>query len=45
MEEAVKLFQNLGVQAQEIAVSHAFHSSIIEPAIGPYRDFLQKIPI
>ncbi|PIS46463.1 MAG: beta-ketoacyl synthase, partial [Elusimicrobia bacterium CG08_land_8_20_14_0_20_51_18] len=45
VEEAVKLFQNLGVQAQEIAVSHAFHSSIIEPAIGPYRDFLQKIPI
>ncbi|MEW5951325.1 MAG: beta-ketoacyl synthase N-terminal-like domain-containing protein, partial [Elusimicrobiota bacterium] len=45
VEEAVKIFQGLGIQAQEIPVSHAFHSAIIQPAIGPYRDFLRKIPI
>ncbi|HBW21981.1 MAG TPA: beta-ketoacyl synthase, partial [Elusimicrobia bacterium] len=44
MEKAVELFVSLGVQAQEIAVSHAFHSAIIEPAIGPYRKFLENIP-
>ncbi|OGS28760.1 MAG: hypothetical protein A2218_11375 [Elusimicrobia bacterium RIFOXYA2_FULL_53_38] len=44
VEKAVARFVSLGVQAQEIAVSHAFHSSIIEPAIGPYRKFLENIP-
>ncbi|MFA7007781.1 MAG: SDR family NAD(P)-dependent oxidoreductase [Elusimicrobiales bacterium] len=44
VEKAVELFVSLGVQAQEIAVSHAFHSAIIEPAIGPYRKFLESIP-
>ncbi|MEI7482254.1 MAG: SDR family NAD(P)-dependent oxidoreductase [Elusimicrobiota bacterium] len=44
VEKAVELFVSLGVQAQEIAVSHAFHSAIIEPAIGPYRKFLENIP-
>ncbi|MGC8728064.1 MAG: SDR family NAD(P)-dependent oxidoreductase [Elusimicrobiales bacterium] len=45
VDEAVKLFKALGVEAQEIAVSHAFHSEIIRPAIEPYRNFLKKIPI
>ncbi|HAF96652.1 MAG TPA: hypothetical protein DCG50_11495 [Elusimicrobia bacterium] len=45
VEQAIELFTSLGVQAQEIAVSHAFHSSIIEPAMGPYRQFLESIPI
>ncbi|HOW89524.1 MAG TPA: type I polyketide synthase, partial [Elusimicrobiales bacterium] len=44
VDKAVALFVSLGVQAQEIAVSHAFHSAIIEPAIGPYRKFLENIP-
>ncbi|HCC47836.1 MAG TPA: beta-ketoacyl synthase, partial [Elusimicrobia bacterium] len=26
-------------------VSHAFHSEIVAPAMGPYRNFLQNIPI
>ena len=45
VDEAIKLFKALGVEAQEIAVSHAFHSEIIRPAIEPYREFLKKIPI
>jgi len=45
VEEAIKLFKALGVEAQDIAVSHAFHSEIIRPAIEPYREFLKKIPI
>ncbi|MCX5784674.1 MAG: beta-ketoacyl synthase N-terminal-like domain-containing protein [Elusimicrobia bacterium] len=45
VEQAIELFTSLGVQAQEIAVSHAFHSTIIEPAMGPYRKFLEGIPI
>jgi len=45
VDEAIKLFKALGVEAQEIAVSHAFHSEIIRPAIEPYKEFLKKIPI
>ncbi|NLH39397.1 MAG: acyltransferase domain-containing protein, partial [Elusimicrobia bacterium] len=45
VDEAVNLFKALGVQTQDVAVSHAFHSEIIRPAIGPYREFLKKIPI
>ena len=45
VDAAVAHFKRLGVEAGEIAVSHAFHSAIIEPATVPYRAFLQKIPI
>ncbi|MGC8867511.1 MAG: beta-ketoacyl synthase N-terminal-like domain-containing protein, partial [Elusimicrobiales bacterium] len=45
VDDAIRLFKALGVEAQEIAVSHAFHSEIIRPAIEPYRAFLMKIPI
>ncbi len=45
VDEAIKLFKALGVEAGEIAVSHAFHSEIIRPAIEPYKAFLKKIPI
>ncbi|MEF3280585.1 MAG: acyltransferase domain-containing protein, partial [Elusimicrobiota bacterium] len=45
VDEAIKLFKSMGIEAQEIAVSHAFHSEIIRPAIEPYRAFLKKIPI
>ncbi|MCK5582287.1 MAG: type I polyketide synthase, partial [Elusimicrobiales bacterium] len=45
VDEAVKMFGELGVQAQIIPVSHAFHSKIIQPAMVPYRQFLEAIPI
>lgn len=42
---AVAHFKSMGIEAGEIAVSHAFHSAVIEPAAKPYRAFLQNIPI
>ncbi|OGS53207.1 MAG: hypothetical protein A3J79_14290, partial [Elusimicrobia bacterium RIFOXYB2_FULL_62_6] len=45
VEQAIELFKGLGVEAGEIPVSHAFHSKIIESAMGPYRKFLEGIPI
>ena len=45
VEQAVQHFKNMGVEAGEIPVSHAFHSEIVAPAMGPYRNFLQNIPI
>jgi malonyl CoA-acyl carrier protein transacylase len=45
VEQAVQHFKQLGVEAGEIPVSHAFHSEIVAPAMGPYRNFLQNIPI
>ncbi|HBE88179.1 MAG TPA: beta-ketoacyl synthase, partial [Elusimicrobia bacterium] len=45
VEEAVQRFKAMGVEAGEIPVSHAFHSEIIKSAMGPYRKFLESIPI
>ncbi|MBI4386244.1 MAG: SDR family NAD(P)-dependent oxidoreductase [Elusimicrobia bacterium] len=42
---AIKRFGALGIQAQEIRVSHAFHSKIVEPAQEPYRKFLDRLKI
>ncbi|MBI5595899.1 MAG: SDR family NAD(P)-dependent oxidoreductase, partial [Elusimicrobia bacterium] len=43
VEQAVKLFQAEGVQAQLIEVSHAFHSDIVAPATPPFGKFLERI--
>ena len=43
--DAIAHFKAMGIEAGEIAVSHAFHSAIMAPAMVPYRSFLQKIPI
>ncbi|MBO4555252.1 MAG: type I polyketide synthase, partial [Elusimicrobiales bacterium] len=43
--DAIAHFKAMGIEAGEIAVSHAFHSAIMAPAMDPYRSFLQKIPI
>ncbi|MBI3550747.1 MAG: SDR family NAD(P)-dependent oxidoreductase [Elusimicrobia bacterium] len=45
VEAAIKKFGTLGIQAQEIRVSHAFHSKIVEPAQVPYAKFLDRLPI
>ncbi|MDA8242710.1 MAG: acyltransferase domain-containing protein, partial [Elusimicrobia bacterium] len=45
VEQAVQHFKAMGVEAGEIPVSHAFHSQIVAPAMGPYRKFLENIPI
>ena len=43
IDEAVDMFNNMGIQAVEIPVSHAFHSDIIKPAMPPYRAFLDTL--
>ncbi|MDD2774213.1 MAG: beta-ketoacyl synthase N-terminal-like domain-containing protein, partial [Elusimicrobiales bacterium] len=45
VEEAIKLFTAMGIQAAEIPVSHAFHSEIIREAAEPYSRFLGQIPV
>ncbi len=45
VEAAIKKFGTHGIQAQEIRVSHAFHSKIVEPAQVPYRKFLERMPL
>ncbi|MBI4057609.1 MAG: acyltransferase domain-containing protein, partial [Elusimicrobia bacterium] len=45
VEEAIKKFDSLGFQAQEIGVSHAFHSAIVQPAQDPYRKVLERLSI
>jgi len=43
--DAIAMFTAMGIQAAEIPVSHAFHSEIIRPAAGPYKEFLKTIPV
>ncbi|HAH05395.1 MAG TPA: beta-ketoacyl synthase, partial [Elusimicrobia bacterium] len=45
IDEAIRRFTALGAQAQQIEVSHGFHSRIINPAKEPYAAFLKKIDI
>ncbi len=43
VEEAVGRFSSEGVQAQEIRVSHAFHSKIVAPAQEAYGKVLDRL--
>ncbi|MDY6935352.1 MAG: SDR family NAD(P)-dependent oxidoreductase [Spirochaetota bacterium] len=43
--KAIDKFSKMGVQAQEIPVSHAFHSQIVAPACDPYRRVLEGLDI
>ncbi|MBI5203220.1 MAG: acyltransferase domain-containing protein, partial [Elusimicrobia bacterium] len=45
VEAAVKKFSDMGVQAVEIRVSHAFHSKIVAPAQAAYGRFLDRMPL
>ena len=45
VEDAVALFNSLGIQAVEIPVSHAFHSKMVAPAMPSYRKFLDTLDI
>ncbi len=45
VEEAIRLFQSKGYQAQRIPVSHAFHTRIVAPASGPLRQVLERLHI
>ncbi len=45
VERAVEALQSAGLSARRIPVSHAFHTSIVEPASGPLRDALRRLDI
>ena len=43
IDDAIKMFTDMGIQAVQIPVSHAFHSDIIKPAMPQYRAFLDTL--
>ncbi|MBR3604180.1 MAG: SDR family NAD(P)-dependent oxidoreductase [Elusimicrobiaceae bacterium] len=43
VDDAIVMFTNMGIQAVQIPVSHAFHSEIIRPAMPQYRAFLDTL--
>ena len=43
VDDAIKMFTEMGIQAVQIPVSHAFHSDIIKPAMPQYRAFLNTL--
>ncbi|MBO7605340.1 MAG: acyltransferase domain-containing protein, partial [Elusimicrobiaceae bacterium] len=43
VDDAVNMFNNMGMQAVVIPVSHAFHSAIVRPAAEGYRKFLDTL--
>ena len=43
IDDAIVMFTNMGIQAVQIPVSHAFHSEIIRPAMPQYRAFLDTL--
>ncbi len=45
VEDAVALFNSLGIQAVEIPVSHAFHSKMVAPVMPSYRKFLDTLDV
>ncbi len=45
VEDAVNLFNSLGIQAVEIPVSHAFHSKMVAPVMPSYRKFLDTLDV
>ncbi|MBQ7908193.1 MAG: SDR family NAD(P)-dependent oxidoreductase [Elusimicrobiaceae bacterium] len=43
IDDAIQMFTNMGIQAVQIPVSHAFHSEIVRPAMPQYRAFLDTL--
>ena len=43
VDDAVAMFNSMGMQAVIIPVSHAFHSAIVRPAAEGYRKFLDTL--
>ena len=43
IDDAIKMFTDMGIQAVQIPVSHAFHSAIVQPAMPQYRAFLDTL--
>ncbi len=45
IDDAIKMFTDMGIQAVQIPVSHAFHSEIVRPAMPKYRAFLDTLTV
>ncbi len=45
VEQAINLFNQKGLQAMRIPVSHAFHTQIVAPACKPFREVLNRLDI
>ncbi|MCL2887930.1 MAG: SDR family NAD(P)-dependent oxidoreductase [Elusimicrobia bacterium] len=45
INEAVKMFTDMGIQSVLVPVSAAFHSQIIKPAEASYREFLNTLTV
>ncbi|MBR4355125.1 MAG: SDR family NAD(P)-dependent oxidoreductase [Elusimicrobiaceae bacterium] len=45
IDDAIKMFTDMGIQAVQIPVSHAFHSAIVQPAMPQYRAFLNTLTV
>jgi malonyl CoA-acyl carrier protein transacylase len=43
VEQAIEAFQRAGVNVVPLPVSHAFHTSIVEPAARPLRETLERL--
>ncbi len=43
VDDAIKMFTDMGIQAVQIPVSHAFHSDVVKPAMPQYRAFLDTL--
>ena len=43
IDDAISMFTEMGIQAVQIPVSHAFHSAIVKPAMPQYRAFLDTL--
>ncbi|MGE5222611.1 MAG: SDR family NAD(P)-dependent oxidoreductase [Omnitrophica WOR_2 bacterium] len=45
VEEAIRVFQEKGYQANRLLVSHAFHTRIVAPASQPLRQVLNRLHV
>jgi malonyl CoA-acyl carrier protein transacylase len=45
VEALSRVLVRSGIACQRLAVSAAFHSPLVESAVGPFQDFLQQLPM
>jgi len=41
----VSALRDRGIESRDLNVSHAFHSSLVEPALGPFEDYVRRFRI
>ncbi len=45
IDEALQSAQSQGIPAVKLAVSHAFHSHLVEPSAGPLKEYVQGLSL